>query len=105
MIAKAKEQQFSPNYIIDVSKPFHVSWWAATLGATEQDLIRAVNAVGARAIEVSYYLRQEGVRSVERRSHHRLHARPNEEEMVQRAAVLQNHGRAGRGSRRWPVER
>jgi Protein of unknown function (DUF3606) len=54
MIAKAIAQQLSPNYIIDVSKAFHVSWWAATLGATERDLIRAVNAVGVRAIEVCY---------------------------------------------------
>ena len=80
MIAKAIEQQLSPNYIIDVSKPFHVRWWAATLGVTEQGLGRAVNAVGVRAIEVFCYLRQEAVRSTERRSHHRLHVRPNAEE-------------------------
>ena len=66
MIAKAIEQQLSPNYIIDVSKPIHVMRWAATLGVTEQGLGRAVNAVGVRAIEVFCYLRQEAVRSTER---------------------------------------
>ncbi len=77
MITTAIEQRLNPNYIIDVSKPFHVSWWATALDATEQDLIRAVNAVGARAIEVFYYLRHEGARSTKRRSHRRLHVWPN----------------------------
>ena len=64
MITTAIEQRLNPNYIIDLSKPFHVSWWATAL-ATEQDLIRAVNAAGVRAIEVFYYLRHEGARSTE----------------------------------------
>ena len=97
MIAKATAQQLSPNYIIDVSKAFHVSWWAATLGATERDLIRAVNAVGVRAIEVCYYLRQEGIRSIERRSHHRLHVRPDSEERSREPTIRPRHGVAGQG--------
>jgi hypothetical protein len=71
MIEKAIEQQLSPKYIIDLSKPFHVAWWAATLGVSEQDLVRAVNAVGTQATDVSCYLRQRAGCSVGGHSRHR----------------------------------
>ena len=80
MIAKRLEYQLSPNHVIDVSKPFHVSWWAENLGVTEQDLIRAVHAAGVRAIAVHCYLSQKHLRSTERRSHRRLHDRLHAEE-------------------------
>jgi hypothetical protein len=50
--------QLSPKYVIDSSKPFHIAWWAATLGVSQEDLVRAVNAVGTKATDVSLYLRR-----------------------------------------------
>jgi len=43
-------------YVIDVSKPFHIAWWTATLGVDQADLVRAVRAVGAKVDEVYWYL-------------------------------------------------
>jgi Protein of unknown function (DUF3606) len=58
MIDKAMFESLNHRYVIDTSKPFHVSWWAATLGVSEPDLLKAVNAVGVRVSDVYYYLRQ-----------------------------------------------
>ena len=80
MIARTKELQLSPEYVIEVSKPFHVSWWAATLGVTEQELVEAVSATGVRAVEVCRYLRKECVISTERYPPRRLRNRPGAEE-------------------------
>jgi len=46
-------------YVIDVSKPFHIAWWAATLGVDQADLVRAVRAVGAKADEVYWHLSRQ----------------------------------------------
>jgi len=98
MTAKPMEQ-LSPRYIIDVTKPFHVSWWAVTLGVTEQDLVRAVNMVGTRAIDARYYLSQEGARPAERRSQHRLRTRPLSEERPREPTTARGVLREGRGIR------
>jgi len=56
---KATAELLSQGYIIDVSKPFHVAWWAATLGVDQADLVRAVRAVGAEADAVYWYLSRQ----------------------------------------------
>ena len=43
-------------YVIDVSKPWHVAWWAAELGVSEDSLLEMVNIVGNQARAVEYYL-------------------------------------------------
>ena len=53
---KATAELLSHGYVIDMSKPFHIAWWAATLGVDQTDLVRAVKAVGAAADEVYWYL-------------------------------------------------
>ncbi len=65
MIENAIEQQLNPKYIIDVTKPFHVAWWAAIFGVNEQELIDAVNAVGMQATQVYRYLGEEGARAAD----------------------------------------
>ena len=58
MIDNAIFESLNHRYVIDASKPFHISWWAATLGVSEPDLLRAVNAVGVQVSAVYHYLRQ-----------------------------------------------
>ena len=48
-------------YVIDVSKPWHVAWWAAELGVSEDSLLDIVDIVGNQARAVEYYL---GLREV-----------------------------------------
>ncbi len=78
MIKIAIEQQLSPKHIIDVTKPFHVAWWAAIFGVNEQELMGAVNAVGMQATQVYRYLGEQGARAadwhVPHRSPDRRHA-------------------------------
>ena len=76
MTERAIEPQLSPNYVIDVSKPVHVSWWAAALGVTEQELAEAVSAIGVRATEVCRYLRKDRVTRVEGCPPRRVRNRP-----------------------------
>ena len=78
MIARIIEQKLSPKYVIDVSKPFHVSWWAATLGVSEDELIEAVASSGARAIDAFRYLCRERIRSADTSPPHRLHNLPRD---------------------------
>ena len=61
MIDKAMFESLNHRYVIDASKPFHISWWAATLGVSEPDLLKAVNAVGVQASAVYYYLREKNL--------------------------------------------
>jgi len=44
------EEQLSPKYIVDVTKPSHVAWWAAAFEVQERALIEAVEAVGRRPL-------------------------------------------------------
>ncbi len=43
-------------YLIDVTKPWHVAWWAAELGVTEDSLLDIIDIVGNQARAVEYYL-------------------------------------------------
>jgi hypothetical protein len=57
MIDKAMFESLNHRYVIDASKPSHISWWAATLGVSEPDLLKAMSAVGVKISAVYYYLR------------------------------------------------
>jgi hypothetical protein len=43
-------------YVIDITKPWHVAWWAAELGVSEQALLDVIDIVGNQARAVEYYL-------------------------------------------------
>jgi hypothetical protein len=43
-------------YMIDVSKPWHVAWWAAKLGVSMETLLDAVSLVGNASNAVEQYL-------------------------------------------------
>jgi Protein of unknown function (DUF3606) len=43
-------------YLIDVTKPWHVAWWAAELGVTDDSLLDIIDIVGNQARAVEYYL-------------------------------------------------
>ena len=45
-----------PRYVIDISKPWHVAFWAEALGVTDAEVIQAVEAVGENADQVARYL-------------------------------------------------
>jgi hypothetical protein len=63
MIKKAMLESLNHRYVIDTSKPFHVSWWATALGVSETELVEAVNAVGVETTDVYYYLRMKALES------------------------------------------
>ena len=44
-------------YVIDASKSWHITWWAAELGVSEGSLVKAVEAVGNQARAVEFHLR------------------------------------------------
>ncbi len=44
-------------YVIDATKPWHVAWWAAALGVSEDSLLEAVDVVGNQARAFEYHLR------------------------------------------------
>jgi hypothetical protein len=43
-------------YVIDVSKSWHIAWWAAELGVPQSWLVEAVVVVGNQARDVEEYL-------------------------------------------------
>jgi hypothetical protein len=43
-------------YLIDITKPWHVAWWAAELGVSEEALLDIIDVVGNQARAVEYYL-------------------------------------------------
>ncbi len=43
-------------YWIDVTKPWHVAWWAAELDVSEDSLLDIIDIVGNQARAVEYYL-------------------------------------------------
>jgi uncharacterized protein DUF3606 len=51
-----RSQASEKRYVIDVSKPWHVAWWAAEFGVSEDCLLDMVNIVGNQARAVEYYL-------------------------------------------------
>src|SRR5262245_26271118 len=53
------EEQLNPNYVIDVTKPSHLAWWAAAFAVPEQAVIEAVDVVGPQATQVLRYLQQD----------------------------------------------
>lgn len=86
MTERTSEPQLSPTYVIDVTKPVHVSWWAAALGVTEQELAEAVSTIGVRAIEVCRYLRKDYVWPAKGCSPGRARNRPGAEQQSRRPA-------------------
>src|SRR5215831_10144010 len=64
------EQQLSPNYVVDVTKPAHLAWWAAAFDVPEQALLEAVEVVGPQATEVFRYLQRDDARPTERHAPH-----------------------------------
>jgi len=52
-----RNAEHGKRYLIDVSKPWHVAWWAKELGVSEDSLLEAVRAVGNQARAVQYHLR------------------------------------------------
>jgi Protein of unknown function (DUF3606) len=44
-------------YLIDTTKSWHVGWWAAELGVSEQALLDAIDIVGNQARAVEHHLR------------------------------------------------
>jgi hypothetical protein len=43
-------------YVIDVSKTWHIVWWAAVLGVSEAALLDAITLVGNQSDAVEAYL-------------------------------------------------
>jgi hypothetical protein len=48
----------SRGYVIDLSKPWHVAWWANQFGISEKALLAATAEVGVRADVVALYLEE-----------------------------------------------
>jgi hypothetical protein len=44
-------------YVIDPTKSWHVAWWAAEFGVSEDSLLEAVDVVGDQARAVEFHLR------------------------------------------------
>jgi hypothetical protein len=49
----------SDRYVIDMTKLWHVAWWAKQFGVSEELLQAAVGLVGRRADLVGLYLDQQ----------------------------------------------
>ena len=52
-------------HVIDATKPWHVAWWAAELGVSEDSLLNAVDVVGDQARAVEFHLRRQATRAPE----------------------------------------
>jgi hypothetical protein len=44
-------------HVIDMSKSWHIAWWAAELGVSEYSLREAIDAIGNQARAVEFHLR------------------------------------------------
>jgi len=55
-------------YVIDITKSWHLSWWAAELGVSEGRLLEAVALVGNKAHDVDQYLSRHNVPRAIRRT-------------------------------------
>ena len=49
----------SDQYVVDLTKPWHVSWWAKQFGVSEERLQEAVAVMGQRAGLIRFYLVQQ----------------------------------------------
>jgi hypothetical protein len=49
----------SDRHVIDLTKPWHVAWWAKQFGVSEELLQAAVVLVGRRADVVCLYLHRQ----------------------------------------------
>lgn len=47
----------NPKYVIDLSRPSEVAWWAAHFAVSEKHLAEAVKTVGPEVGRLSAYLR------------------------------------------------
>jgi len=43
-------------YLIDITKHWHVAWWAAELGVSEEALLDVIDIVGNQVGAVEHYL-------------------------------------------------
>ena len=59
-------------YVIDVSKSWHVAWWAVELGVSEEALLDAISLVGNEADAVEAHL---GIRRAPEQHHSPRRAR------------------------------
>ena len=50
-------------YLIDITKHWHVAWWAAEFGVSEETLLDVIDIVGNQARAVEYYLAIREVKS------------------------------------------
>jgi len=48
----------NPKYVIDLSSPSELAWWAAHLAVSEKELVEASKVVGPEVGRLSSYLRQ-----------------------------------------------
>jgi hypothetical protein len=51
-----KSQTNHKQYVIDASKSWHIAWWAAVLGVSEDALLDAISLVGNESDAVEAYL-------------------------------------------------
>jgi hypothetical protein len=51
-----RSQTNDKQYVIDVTKSWHIVWWAATFGVTEDALLDAISLVGNESDAVEAYL-------------------------------------------------
>jgi hypothetical protein len=78
-------------HVIDATKPWHVAWWAAELGVSEESLVDAVYAVGEQARAVELHLRRgklreratgrrgaDAARTIERQGREDIHDLPEQ---------------------------
>ena len=49
----------SDRYVIDLSRPWHVAWWAKEFGVSEQLLCAAVVLIGEQAEAVRDYVQRQ----------------------------------------------
>jgi hypothetical protein len=49
-------------YVIDVSKSWHIAWWASVLGVSEDALLDAITLVGNESDAVEEYLGNHSAR-------------------------------------------
>ena len=82
------EQELSPSYVVDVTKPSHLAWWAAAFDVPERTLIEAVKLVGPQAIQVFHYLQRHAAEPTARSgSHHTSDRRRSDRRGADRRAT------------------
>jgi hypothetical protein len=64
-----QDQANHKRYLIDVTKAWHIAWWATVLGVSEDALLDAITLVGNDADAIEAYLSVHGIHSA-REQHH-----------------------------------